>query len=193
MQKRRLISIAAVLLISTLPASAGQKDRKWLVLYDFEDSTQGWENEAARPVEPILSSRRPHHGTNSLCFDFDFGPGRDSFSARVKMGKPRDFTRWESFEGLAAWVRVDKGKNIQAQMFVRSGPTWMWTPGPMFKGQARRWFRVFIPRDAIHDASQVQDFGIYVYPGVRKGTIRICIDHVVAVGVPAKKAMPEED
>jgi len=183
MQYCRLICVGALFIISTLPASAGQKDRNWLVLYDFEDSTQGWENEAPRPVQPTLSSTRAHHGTNSLCFEFEFGPKSDSFSARVKMGKPRDFTRWESFEGLAAWVRVEKGHNIKAQMFVRSGPTWTWTPGPMFKGNARHWFRVFIPRDAIFDPSQVQDFGIYVYPGIRKGKVIVYIDHVVAVGV----------
>ena len=132
------------------------------ILFDFEDGTSYWENEAVKPVPAQVSSTQARHGKQSLSFTYSFSKNSDCLQCRVKEGFPYDVSD-NSFREFSAWVYIPKGKPYwEAKMFVRTGEQWNWTEGPTQKKLEPGWHKVILPIDIIKDRKNIQDIGVQV-------------------------------
>jgi hypothetical protein len=148
------------------------------ILFDFEDGTQGWENESARPVPAQISTIQARHGRQSVAFTHSFSKSFGCLQCRVKKGFPMDIST-NSFRGFSAWVYIPKGKpNWDVKMFVRYGENWAWAEGAMKRGLEPGWQKVDIGYERIPDLSAIQDMGIQVFNFREPIEATICIDQV---------------
>jgi hypothetical protein len=148
------------------------------ILYDFENGTEGWQNESARPVPAQLTKAQARHGQQSLAFTHSFSKSFSCLQCRVKEGFPKDFST-NSLRGFSAWIYIPKGKpNWDMKMFVRCGENWTWAEGPMKKGVEPGWQKVEISCDKIPDLSIIQDIGVQVFNYRETIEAMICIDQV---------------
>jgi hypothetical protein len=148
------------------------------ILYDFENGTEGWQNESVRPVPAQLTKAQARHGQQSLAFTHSFSKSFSCLQCRVKDGFPKDFST-NSFRGLSAWIYIPKGKpNWDVKMFVRCGENWDWAEGPTKRGLEPGWQKVEISYDKIPTLSVIQDIGVQVFNFREPIEATICIDQV---------------
>ena len=167
------IPVLVILAISNLQCFAGST-----ILYDFENGTEGWQNESARPVPALVTKAQSRHGQQSLAFTHSFSKSFSCLQCRVKEGFPKDFST-NSFRGFSAWIYIPKGKpNWDMKMFVRCGENWAWAEGPTKRGMEPGWQKVEITHDKIPDLSSIQDIGVQVFNFREQIEATICIDQV---------------
>jgi len=149
-----------------------------ILLFDFEDSVEGWENESGDPVVPQLVSGNARHGAMALGFEYSFSARKMILHCRVKEGFPRDCSKPE-FKGFSAWIYIPNGKaKWEAKMFVRSNPDWVWKTGKTLKNLGPGWTQIRIMRGEIEDVSQIQDIGFEVINYTEEITSLILVDKV---------------
>jgi hypothetical protein len=169
----RTFLVLLAMLMSGLTSFAGST-----ILFDFEDGTEGLENESARPVPARISNTEARHGQQSLAFTHSFSKSFSCLQCRVKEGFPRDLST-NSFRSFSAWIYIPKGKpNWDMKMFVRYGENWTWAEGPTKKGLEPGWQKVEISYDRIPDLSNIQDIGVQVFNFREPIEATICIDQV---------------
>ena len=152
-----------------------------VLLYDFEESAEGWEHEHVAPVQGEVLKGRARHGSSSLAYDFSFGPKSMILHCRVKEGFPRDYSD-PAFRGFSAWVYIPPGAlQWEALMFARTGEDWKWSTGRTLKQLQPGWHRVQILREEIANLDHVQDIGVQVINAHAKTKARILIDQVEAI------------
>jgi hypothetical protein len=148
------------------------------IIHDFENGTEGWENESVRPVPAQVSKAQARHGQQSLAFTYSFSKSFSCLQCRVKKGFPKDLST-NSFRGFSAWIYIPKGKpNWDMKMFVRCGENWTWAEGPMKRGVEPGWQKVEISYDKIPDLVTVQDIGVQIFNYREAIEATICIDQV---------------
>ena len=168
--------LLSILLAMAVPGPASHAGST--ILFDFEEGTQGWENESVRPVPAQISTAQARHGKQSVAFTHSFSKSFNCLQCRVKEGFPTDVSS-NFFRGFSAWVYVPKGRpNWDMLMFVRCGPQWTWVEGPMKRGSEPGWQKVEIPYDKIPDLSCIQDIGVQVFNFREALDATICIDQV---------------
>jgi len=149
-----------------------------ILLFDFEDSVEGWENESGDPVAPQLVSGNARHGEMALGFEYSFSAKKMILHCRVKEGFPKDCSKPE-FKGFSAWIYIPNGKaKWEAKMFVRSNPDWVWKTGKTLKNLGPGWTQIRIMREEIEDVSQIQDIGFEVINYTEEITSLILVDKV---------------
>ena len=169
--KACLVLLAVIL--SALTSLAGST-----ILYDFENGTEGWENESVRPVPAQVTKAQARHGQQSLAFTYSFSKSFSCLQCRVKQGFPKDLST-NSFRGFSAWIFIPKGKpNWDMKMFVRYGENWTWAEGPVKRGLEPGWQKIEISCNKIPDLSNIQDIGVQVFNFREPIEATICIDQV---------------
>ena len=165
----------AMLLAGSTVAARGAN----VVLFDFEEDTQGWENESPTPAPVQISGARARHGKSSLVVKHFFTKDNKIMQCRVKEGFEHDVTKIAGFAGYSAWIYIPNGLgNWEAKMFVRSGEDWKWGEGVTEKHLEPGWHKVLIPVDKITHPNLVQDMGVEVINYTEKIESLICIDDV---------------
>lgn len=169
----RTLAVLLTLAMPELTSLAGST-----ILFDFEEGTEGWENESVRPVPAQISNTQARHGQQSLAFTYSFSKSFNCLQCRVKEGFPYDLSTC-SFRGFSAWVYIPKGKpNWEAKMFVRTGTNWDWAEGPTQKKLEPGWQKVVISYDKIKNLASIQDIGVQVINFSEPIEATICIDQV---------------
>ncbi|MFH0953663.1 MAG: hypothetical protein V1873_04985 [Verrucomicrobiota bacterium] len=156
-----------------------------LLLFDFEDGTQGWEHETDGTITPDAAETvadNARHGKAALVFNHHFSKASRLLHCRVTSGFPRDVTTIAGFHGFSAWVFIPNGSPYwEAKMFVRSGSDWKWSEGKARRGLEPGWYRVEIPRDKIVEPNLIKDLGVEVVNFTDDIESRIRVDQVEAV------------
>jgi hypothetical protein len=150
-----------------------------VMLYDFEDSVEGWEHEAERPAALQIRSDHAHSGKSALSAAFHFTQGSRTLQMRVLMDLQQDVSSVAGFEGFSAWIYIPKGPpRWEVVMFARSGDHWDWTTGERLKDLAPGWHRVQIMRSQIKDPANLKDLGIQVSNHLDDIDTTIAVDQV---------------
>lgn len=160
------LHVVPVLLALALGPVSAASAAENVLLFDFEDGTQNWENETDGTVTPAraeISADVARHGRRSLMFRWRFGKKTHILHCRVKEDFDREVAQRPGFRAFSAWVFIPKGgPHWEAKMFVRSGPTWEWGEGETRRKLEPGWHRVEIPLEMIEDPQLVQDLGVQV-------------------------------
>ncbi len=175
------VFVMALLVLALAPPVRAEN----VILYDFEESVEGWENEASNPVPAKVTSAKTHHGKGALAFTKRFGKNSPMLHCRVKEGFPRDVSGQPEFQGFSAWVYVPNGRPFwEIKMFVRSGQRWEWGTGKSRQNLEPGWYRVEIRRADILNPADIQDLGLNIMNFAEDIESTVVIDQVEMITSP---------
>jgi hypothetical protein len=130
--------------------------------YEFEEHTEGWEEDWGLSRKPSTSKRYSNRGRNSLKVRHYFHQGDESIGIKVAFNESIDFQSQPGFEGFSAWIYFSQGGHWQAQMYVFTGGEWDISWGPLDAELKPGWHKISIPVDQIKDPSLINGLGIQV-------------------------------
>lgn len=157
-----------------------------VLLHDFEQDIETWENEAPVPVAAMQTTEKAKHGNGSLSFYFHFTKATPTLQTRVLITE-KDYSKVKGFQGFSAWVYIPKGgANWAAQMFVRSNDPWVWSAGKRYEHLQPGWHRVDILAKDIKNTALIQDLGVQVHNFIDDIETTVYIDLVETIVVDQK-------
>lgn len=152
-----------------------------LMLHDFEQDTEYWENEAPVPVAALQNTDKAKHGKGSLSFTYHFTKASPTLQVRV-LATEKNYSAKKGFQGFSAWVFIPRGgPNWAAQLFVRSSDPWAWSAGKRYEHLQPGWHRVDILAKDIKNTALIQDLGVQVHNFIEDIETTIYIDLVEAI------------
>lgn len=170
---------AAILLLAT--ASMLLAGDRFALIYDFEESVEGWKTDWGLKEEPTHAKRYTAHGKGSLMLQHHFKKDQEAIAVRAQFDYPEDFAADPNFKGFSAWVYFPSGSFWEAQMYANTGGEWEISWGKIHQRLNAGWHRVFISKEELGKPDIIQAIGVQVKNFDLNSKTAVYIDYVQAV------------
>ena len=151
-----------------------------IVLYDFEQSTDGWQADWGCDGAALASSElRAYRGRNALVCTHQFESGHESAAVSIGLITPKDLS---GYTGLSAWLWIpDESGSWQAQLYLRTDSDEVIHWGPLHRLSHPGWNQVTFPTGPVGESRRrVTGLGVHVKRWGATGTASVYVDDVGA-------------